>query len=98
GKLHQATDVIFVTIITGAFSSLLAVILARHDLNWKLRYSRAMLKKIFHFTRYQTATGSVHVFQQNLDSLLVPAFLGVEALANYQVAKFFFKGFDVLRD
>src|SRR5205085_5627426 len=32
------------------------------------------------------------------DTLLVPAFLGIEALANYQVAKFFFKGFDVLRD
>ena len=42
--------------------------------------------------------GTVHVLQQNLDTLLVPAFLGIEALANYQVAKFFFKGFDVLRD
>jgi O-antigen/teichoic acid export membrane protein len=63
-----------------------------------MRFSKAMLKKIFHFTRYQTATGTVHVLQQNLDTLLVPAFLGIEALANYQVAKFFFKGFDVLRD
>ncbi len=97
-KLHTASDVIFITIITGACSSLLSLFLARKDLSWRIRFSRTMLKKIFHFTRYQTATGSVHVFQQNLDSLLVPAFLGVEALANYQVAKFFFKGFDVLRD
>lgn len=97
-KLQTASDVIGITIITGAVSSFLSVILARHDLSWRLRFSKPMLKKIFHFTRYQTATGSVHVFQQNLDSLLVPAFLGVEALANYQVAKFFFKGFDVLRD
>lgn len=97
-RLHTASDVIGITIITGAVSSALSVVLVRNDLSWRLRFSRPMLKKIFHFTRYQTATGSVHVFQQNLDSLLVPAFLGVEALANYQVAKFFFKGFDVLRD
>jgi O-antigen/teichoic acid export membrane protein len=97
-RLHTASDVIGVTIIAGACSSFVSLLLARHDLHWKIRFSKAMLKKIFHFTRYQTATGTVHVLQQNLDTLLVPAFLGMEALANYQVAKFFFKGFDVLRD
>jgi O-antigen/teichoic acid export membrane protein len=97
-QLHTASDVIGVTIVAGACSSFVSLILARGDISWRLRFSRAMLKKIFHFTRYQTATGTVHVLQQNLDTLLVPAFLGIEALANYQVAKFFFKGFDVLRD
>jgi O-antigen/teichoic acid export membrane protein len=97
-KINTASDVIGITIVTGAVSSALSVVLVRNDLSWRFKFSRPMLKKIFHFTRYQTLTGSVHVFQQNLDSLLVPAFLGVEALANYQVAKFFFKGFDVLRD
>jgi O-antigen/teichoic acid export membrane protein len=97
-RLHTASDVIGVTIIAGACSSFVSLLLARQDLSWKIKFSKAMLKKIFHFTRYQTATGTVHVLQQNLDTLLVPAFLGIEALANYQVAKFFFKGFDVLRD
>ena len=98
GKLSSAGDVIHITVIAAALSSLYSLIAARRDLVFKPRFSKAMTKKIFEFTRYQTATGTVHVFQQNLDSLLVPAFLGVEALANYQVAKFFFKGFDVLRD
>jgi O-antigen/teichoic acid export membrane protein len=98
GKLSGAYDVIVITMITAAASSLYSLIAARRDIWFKPRFSKAMVKKIFDFTRYQTATGTVHVFQQNLDSLLVPAFLGVEALANYQVAKFFFKGFDVLRD
>ncbi|MEI8134323.1 MAG: oligosaccharide flippase family protein [bacterium] len=98
GMLHGASDVIYITIATGAASSIVSLILARRDLRWRMSYSREMLKKIFHFTRYQTATGAVHVFQQNLDTLIVPAFFSMEALANYQVAKFFFKGFDVLRD
>ncbi|HYM20074.1 MAG TPA: oligosaccharide flippase family protein [Candidatus Kapabacteria bacterium] len=98
GKLSSAYDVIFITMITAAASSVYSLIAARRDILFKPRFTKAMVKKIFDFTRYQTATGTVHVFQQNLDSLLVPAFLGVEALANYQVAKFFFKGFDVLRD
>ncbi len=97
-RLHSASDVIGVTIVAGACSSFVSLILARADISWRLKFSRSMLKKIFHFTRYQTATGTVHVLQQNLDTLLVPAFLGIEALANYQVAKFFFKGFDVHRD
>jgi O-antigen/teichoic acid export membrane protein len=97
-KLHMASDVITITIITGAASSLVSLFLARADISWKMRFSKSMLKKIFHFTRYQTATGTVHVVQQNLDTYLVPAFFGMEALANYQAAKFFFKGFDVLRD
>jgi len=98
GKLHTASDVIAVTIIAGLTSSLLALFLARADLKGKFRISKPMLKKIFHFTRYQTATGTVHVLQQNLDTYLVPVFFGMEALANYQVAKFFFRGFDILRD
>ncbi len=98
GKLHGAFDVVLITIVTATASSLYSIIAARRDILFKPRFSKAMLKKIFEFTRYQTATGTVHVLQQNLDSLLVPAILGVEALANYQVAKFFFKGFDVLRD
>ena len=98
GKLHTANDIISITIVSGAVSSLVALFLAREDISWRMKFSKTMLKKIFHFTRYQTATGTVHVLQQNLDTLLVPAFLGIEALANYQVAKFFFKGFDVLRD
>jgi len=98
GKLNTASDIIGITIVSGAASSLVALFLARKDISWRMRFSKTMIKKIFHFTRYQTATGTVHVLQQNLDTLLVPAFLGIEALANYQVAKFFFKGFDVLRD
>ncbi len=98
GKLHTASDVVEITIATGATSSLVALFLARADISWRMRFSRVMLRKIFHFTRYQTATGMVSVLQQNLDTYLVPAFFGMEALANYNVAKFFFKGFDVLRD
>jgi O-antigen/teichoic acid export membrane protein len=98
GRINTAYDVIFITIIAAILSSLYTIIAARHDIIFKPRFSKAMVKRIFDFTRYQTATGSVHVFQQNLDSLIVPAFLGIEALANYQVAKFFFRGFDVLRD
>jgi O-antigen/teichoic acid export membrane protein len=40
----------------------------------------------------------VHVAQQNLDGFIIPAFLGIEALANYTAAKMFFRGFDVLRE
>ncbi|MBS1903791.1 MAG: oligosaccharide flippase family protein [Bacteroidetes bacterium] len=98
GKLSTASDVIFITIISATLSSVYSIIAARHDIIFKPRFSKSMTKKIFEFTRYQTATGTVHVAQQNLDSLLISSILGVEALANYQVAKFFFKGFDVLRD
>lgn len=98
GKLTSALDVIYVTIATGTASSLVAMFLARGSLKWRPRYSKPMLKRIFEFTRYQSATGAVHVLQQNLDSLLVSGFLGERALANYAAAKNFFKGFDVLRD
>jgi O-antigen/teichoic acid export membrane protein len=97
-KLQTASDIINITIVTGMASSLVALFLARADISWRMRFSKPMLKKIFHFTRYQTVTGAVHVLQQNLDTYLVPAFYSMEALANYNVAKFFFKGFDVLRD
>jgi O-antigen/teichoic acid export membrane protein len=96
--LSTAVDVIHITIICGALSSVVGMLIARDIKLWKMRYSRPMLKKIFHFTRYQTATGTVHVFQQNLDNLLVPAFIGIEALASYNTAKIFFRGFDVLRE
>jgi len=98
GKLSSAIDVVHITIVMGAVSSLVAMIIARDVKLWKMRYSKSMLTKIFAFTRYQTATGTVHVFQQNLDNLIVPAFLGLEALANYNAAKMFFRGFDVLRE
>ena len=98
GKITSAYDVIFITIITATASSVYSIIAARRDIVFKPRFSKAMVKKIFNFTRYQTATGTVHVIQQNLDGILIQIFLGFEAQANYQVAKFFFKGFDVLRD
>lgn len=98
GSLHTAKEVIDITIVFGALSSLVALILARKDNLWRMRYSRATLAKIFSFTRYQSATGAVHVLQQNLDNLMVPAFISVEALADYNAAKMFFRGFDVLRD
>ncbi len=98
GLLHSALDVINITIIAGSASSILAMILARDVKLWKMRYSKTMLKKIFTFTRHQTATGTVHVAQQNLDGFIIPAFLGIEALANYTAAKMFFRGFDVLRE
>ncbi len=98
GLLHSALDVIHITIIAGGASSILAMMLARDVRLWKMRYSKSMLKKIFAFTRHQTATGTVHVAQQNLDGFIIPAFLGIEALANYTAAKMFFRGFDVLRE
>jgi O-antigen/teichoic acid export membrane protein len=98
GHLINAYDVIFVTMLTATASSLYSIFAARRDLFLKPRFSKNMLRKIFAFTRYQTATGSVHVLQQNLDTFIVTGFLGVKALASYQVAKFFFRGFDVLRD
>jgi len=98
GRITSAYDVIYITIITAAASSIYSIIAARRDILFRPRFSKAMLKRIFHFTRYQTATGTVHVIQQNLDGILIQIFLGFEAQANYQVAKFFFKGFDVLRD
>jgi teichuronic acid exporter len=97
-KLSTAQEVINITIIAGATSSLVAIILARHERLWHFKYSRASLKKIFEFTRYQSATGAVHVLQQNLDGFLVSGFIGVEAVADYGAAKIFFRGFDVLRD
>jgi lipopolysaccharide exporter len=98
GTLHRALDVVHITIIAGGASSVLAMLLARDVKLWKMRYSKSMLKKIFAFTRHQTATGTVHVAQQNLDGFIIPAFLGIEALANYTAAKMFFRGFDVLRE
>lgn len=98
GQLHTAQEVINITIICGALSSLAAIVLSRNQNLWRYKYSRATLKKIFSFTRYQSATGAVHVLQQNLDNLLVPAFIGIEALADYNAAKMFFRGFDVMRD
>jgi len=98
GRISSAYDVIYITIITGAASSIYSIVAARRDILFKPRFSKAMVRRIFHFTRYQTATGAVHVIQQNLDGILIQIFLGFEAQANYQVAKFFFKGFDVLRD
>lgn len=98
GALHSAQEVINITIVCGAASSVIALLLARNEKLWRFEYSRATLGKIFSFTRYQSATGAVHVLQQNLDNLLVPAFIGIEALADYNAAKMFFRGFDVLRD
>lgn len=98
GELHSAQEVINITIVCGALSSLVALLMARNEKLWRFRYSRQTLGKIFSFTRYQSATGAVHVLQQNLDNLLVPAFIGIEALADYNAAKMFFRGFDVLRD
>lgn len=98
GLLHNALDVIHITTVAGGASSILAMLLARDIRLWKMQYSKNMLKKIFAFTRHQTATGTVHVAQQNLDGFIIPAFLGIEALANYTAAKMFFRGFDVLRE
>jgi O-antigen/teichoic acid export membrane protein len=98
GILHSALDVVHITIVAGGASSIVAMVLARDVQLWKMRYSKNMLKKIFAFTRHQTATGTVHVAQQNLDGFIIPAFLGLEALANYTAAKMFFRGFDVLRE
>lgn len=96
--LHSAQDVVNVTIICAVISSLVGIWLARHSLIWKPKYSKPMLKKILQFTRYQSATGTVHVFQQYLDGFLVSSYLGGEALANYTAAKTFYRGYDVLRD
>ncbi len=98
GKIHSAESVIHVTMLSGLLSSLVAIILARPFLRYRVKYSRRMLNRISEFVRYQAAMGVVSTAQQNFDVLIVSGFTGAVGVAMYNGAKMLFRGFDVIRE
>ncbi|GEM_PF-3115158 len=98
GKIRTAQEVIEVTMVTGLLSSIVAMILVRPFIQYRIRYSRAMMSRISEFVRYQAAMGVVSTAQQNFDMLIVSAFTGAIGAAVYNSAKLLFRGFDVVRE
>jgi O-antigen/teichoic acid export membrane protein len=98
GRIHDAQDVIRITVLTGAASSIVAIILVRPYIAFRFRYSRAMLGRISEFVRYQAAMGLTSTLQQNLDTLLVSSFMGAAGAGIYSGAKMLFRGFDIVRE
>ncbi len=97
-RIHSALDVIQITVATGFLSSLVATVLVRKFLRFRLQFSRTMLSRISSFVRYQAAMGVVSTAQQNFDTLIVSGFTGAAGAAVYSSAKLIFRGFDVVRD
>jgi O-antigen/teichoic acid export membrane protein len=98
GMIHSAEDVIRVTMATGLLSSLVATILVRPFMSYRMKYSRSMLSRISEFVRYQAAMGVVSTAQQNFDILIVSGFTGAIGAAIYNGAKMLFRGFDIVRE
>lgn len=98
GRIHSALDVIRITVATGFLSSLVATVLVRKYLRFRITFSRAMLSRISSFIRYQAAMGVVSTAQQNFDTLIVSGFTGAAGAAIYSSAKLIFRGFDIVRD
>jgi O-antigen/teichoic acid export membrane protein len=97
-EISSAQDVIRITVLTGLLSSIVATILVRPYLNFRLRYSRDMLSRISYFVRYQAAMGLTSAFQQNFDTLVVAPFTNAAGVAIYTGAKMLLRGFDVIRE
>ncbi len=98
GKIHSAESVIHITMLSGLLSSLVAIILVRPFLRYRIQYSRTMLRRISEFVRYQAAMGMVSTAQQNFDVLIVSGFTGAIGVGIYNGAKMLFRGFDVIRE
>ncbi len=98
GRVHSALDVIQITVASGLLSSLVATVLVRKYLRFRIRFSRVMLSRISSFVRYQAAIGLVSTAQQNFDTLIVSGFTGAIGAAVYGSAKLLFRAFDILRD
>ncbi len=98
GKIHSAESVIHITMLSGLLSSLVAIILVRPFLKYRIRYSKTMLTRISEFVRYQAAMGVVSTAQQNFDVLIVSGFTGAIGVGMYNGAKMLFRGFDVIRE
>ncbi len=98
GSIHVALDVVHITVFTGLLSSIVATILVRPHLKFRMRYSRAMLARISNFVRYQVAMGVTTTAQQNIDTLLVSGFTGATGAAIYGSAKMLFRAYDIVRE
>ncbi len=98
GKIHSAGSVIHITMLSGLLSSLVAIVLTRSHLRYRISYSKRMLARISEFVRYQAAMGVVSTAQQNFDVLIVSSFTGAIGVGIYSGAKMLFRGFDVVRE
>ncbi|MFI5201032.1 MAG: lipopolysaccharide biosynthesis protein [Candidatus Kapaibacterium sp.] len=98
GRIDSALDVIRITVATGFLSSMVATVLVRNFLKFRIKFTRSMLTRISSFVRYQAAMGVVSTAQQNFDTLVVSGFTGATGAAIYGSAKLLFRGFDIVRE
>lgn len=97
-RLHSATDVIGVTVISGALSSLLALWLGRAEIFVRPRVSRTMARRVFDFGKYQSGTGIAASLMNSIDVFMVSKFTGPKGVGLYSAAKQLYKVYDIIRD